>query len=100
MSPAPRKRSRAAARFTYPVLLSLLGTVLYGTAAQAATVTLEAESGRLSGGAAVSTDHSGYTGTGFVGGFTDANKGSASVSFEVNSAEAGAGSVSLRYANG
>ncbi|MFJ3700830.1 MULTISPECIES: CBM35 domain-containing protein [unclassified Streptomyces] len=100
MSPAPRKRSRAAARFIYPVLLSLLGTVLYGTAAQAATVTLEAESGRLSGGAAVSTDHSGYTGTGFVGGFTDANKGSASVSFGVTAETAGAGSVSLRYANG
>ncbi|WP_432104528.1 CBM35 domain-containing protein [Streptomyces sp. bgisy091] len=101
MSPAPGKSSRAAVRLTYPVLLSLLGTVLYGTAtARAATVTLEAESARLSGGAAVSTDHTGFTGSGFVGGFTDANKGSASVSFGVSSAEAGAGSVSLRYANG
>ncbi|MFJ8883708.1 carbohydrate-binding protein [Streptomyces sp. NPDC102402] len=101
MSPAPRMRSRAAARLTYPVLLALLGTALYGTAsAQAASVTLEAESARLSGGAAVSTDHGGYTGSGFVGGFTDANKGSASVSFGVDSAEAGAGTVALRYANG
>ncbi|MFJ4837665.1 carbohydrate-binding protein [Streptomyces sp. NPDC088746] len=101
MSPAPRTRSRAAARFTYPVLLSLLGTVLYGTAAaQAATTTLEAESARLSGGAAVSTEHGGYTGTGFVGGFTDANKGSASVSFGVTAEAAGSGSVSVRYANG
>ncbi|MFE6183584.1 carbohydrate-binding protein [Streptomyces sp. NPDC056465] len=101
MSPAPRKRSRAAARFTYPVLLSLLGTVLYATApAQAAAVTLEAESARLSGGAAVSTDHGGYTGTGFVGGFTDANKGAASVSFGVTAEAAGNGTVTLRYANG
>ncbi|MFF2138241.1 carbohydrate-binding protein [Streptomyces sp. NPDC058193] len=101
MSPAPRKRSRAAARFTYPVLLSLLGTVLYATApAQAAAVTLEAESARLSGGAAVSTDHGGYTGTGFVGGLTDANKGSASVSFGVTAEAAGNGTVTLRYANG
>ncbi|WP_329229215.1 carbohydrate-binding protein [Streptomyces sp. NBC_01460] len=101
MSPAPRKRSRAAVRLTFPVLVSLLGTVLYGVGgAQAATVTVEAESAQLSGGAAVSTDHSGYTGSGFVGGFTDAHKGAASVSFGVTAQAAGTGSVALRYANG
>ena len=46
-------------------------------AAQAATVHAEAENAALSGGAVVATDHTGYTGTGFVGGFVDNNKGAA-----------------------
>ncbi|MCX5140444.1 CBM35 domain-containing protein [Streptomyces sp. NBC_00338] len=100
MSPAPRKRSHAL-RTVLPLLLSMIGVLLYGAAtAQAAGATLEAESAQLSGGAAVSTEHPGYTGGGFVGGFTDANKGSASVSFTVRSEAAGAGSIAVRYANG
>ncbi|MEV7400973.1 CBM35 domain-containing protein [Streptomyces sp. NPDC091267] len=99
MSPAPRKRSHAL-RTVLPLLLSMLGVLLYGATAQAADARLEAESAQLSGGAAVSTEHPGYTGSGFVGGFTDANKGKASVSFAVQSGAAGAGSVSVRYANG
>ncbi|MGW1466986.1 CBM35 domain-containing protein [Streptomyces sp. NPDC002308] len=103
MSPAPRRRPRAV-RLAVPLLLSMLGALLLGATttatAEAATTALEAESAQLSGGAAVSTEHSGYTGTGFVGGFTDAHKGAASVSFAVQSSAAGAGSLSLRYANG
>ncbi|MGW4803265.1 carbohydrate-binding protein [Kitasatospora sp. NPDC004272] len=62
--------------------------------------TLEAESAALTGGAAVAADHAGYTGTGFVGGYTDGNKGNASTAFSVTSAAAGSGSVAIRYANG
>jgi hypothetical protein len=61
---------------------------------------LEAESAALAGGAAVATDHSGFTGTGFVGGYTDANKGNANTTFTVTGAGAGAGTVQIRYANG
>ncbi|GAA3595244.1 CBM35 domain-containing protein [Kribbella ginsengisoli] len=61
---------------------------------------LEAESATLSGGAVVATDHPGYTGSGFVGGYTDANKGNAATTFTVSSSMAGDSAVSLRYANG
>lgn len=48
----------------------------------------------------VQTDHSGYTGTGFVGGFIDANKGNAQTAMTVNVATAGSYTLGLRYANG
>ncbi|WP_282203867.1 carbohydrate-binding protein [Kitasatospora fiedleri] len=73
-------------------------TATTGTAPQGGT--LEAESAALSGGAVVAADHSGYTGSGFVGGFTDGNKGNATAAFTVPSGQAGTGSVTLRYANG
>jgi hypothetical protein len=60
----------------------------------------EAESAALSGGAVVASDHSGYTGTGFVAGYTDTNKGGAATTFTVTAAVAGPAAVSLRYANG
>ena len=60
----------------------------------------EAESAALSGGAAIESDHTGYTGSGFVGGFTDGNKGNAQTQFTVTSSAAGTASVALRYANG
>ncbi|WP_426514149.1 carbohydrate-binding protein [Dactylosporangium sp. McL0621] len=66
------------------------------TVSSAASSGLEAESAALSGGAAVATDHSGYTGTGFVGGYTDANKGNAATTFTVPATS----SLTLRYANG
>ncbi|MEV0094108.1 CBM35 domain-containing protein [Streptomyces sp. NPDC050738] len=97
ISSRPRQGSRLLA---LPLLLALLCTFfVYGQQAHAAAA-LEAESAQLSGGAAVSTEHPGYTGTGFVGGYTDGNKGNASTSFAVTSAAAGDGSVSIRYANG
>lgn len=62
--------------------------------------TFEAESAALSGGTAVATDHSGYNGSGFVGGYTDGNKGNAATTFTVSRTAAGATPVALRYANG
>lgn len=61
---------------------------------------LEAESGALSGGAVVATDHTGYTGSGFVGGFTDGNKGAARVAVQAIVGTAGSYDLALRYANG
>ncbi len=72
--------------------------VLSPAAVSAAVV--EAESGTLAGGALVQTDHTGYTGSGFVGGFTDANKGNARVALTVNVATAGTYALALRFANG
>jgi hypothetical protein len=60
----------------------------------------EAENATLSGGAAVATDHTGYSGTGFVAGFTDGNKGNAASTFTVSSTIADAAPVALRYSNG
>lgn len=62
--------------------------------------TFQAESATLAGGAAVANDHTGFSGTGFVGGFTDGNAGSASVTFKVRVATAGAKDLTFRYANG
>ena len=86
------KRILAAA-----VLLALLAAP---TRATAATVTAQSESGTLAGGAVVATDHSGYTGSGFVGGFTDGNKGTATATSNVSVSAAGSYDVVLRYANG
>jgi hypothetical protein len=47
----------------------------------------------------VATDHTNYSGTGFVDKYVTLNVG-ASTTFTVNAASAGANSVSLRYANG
>ncbi|MFJ6697349.1 CBM35 domain-containing protein [Streptomyces sp. NPDC091272] len=85
------------------LLLALLCSLLYGltaTTAQAADGLLEAESAQLAGGAVQAADHTGHTGSGFVGGYTDGNKGRASTTFTVESAAAGNGSVRIRYANG
>ncbi|MFJ6615343.1 glycosyl hydrolase family 28-related protein [Streptomyces sp. NPDC091289] len=86
------------------LLLALTGAVSYSlavpTPAHAATITLEAESTTLSGGAVAEQEHSGYTGSGYVGGLTDPNKGNASITTGVRSDRAGGGSVAIRYANG
>ncbi|WP_369373184.1 CBM35 domain-containing protein [Promicromonospora sp. Populi] len=62
--------------------------------------TFEAEAATLAGGAVVATDHTGFSGSGFVGGYTDANAGSASTTFKVQVAAAGAKDLTVRYANG
>lgn len=76
------------------------GAVLPAPATAGPAGGYEAESAVLSGGATIATDHSGYTGSGFVAGYTDANKGAAATTFAVDSAAAGAAPVTLRYANG
>ena len=82
------------------LLAALLATTYLAPAPAWAADALEAENAVLSGGAVIQTDHSGYTGSGFVGGYTDGNKGNASTSFSVSSPKAGSGTVTLRYANG
>ncbi len=57
----------------------------------------EAEDAELSGNAKVDTDHQGYSGTGFVGGFWVSDS---AVTFTVNAANAGNYSVKLRYSLG
>ncbi|SDF76152.1 Carbohydrate binding module (family 35) [Lentzea fradiae] len=93
MATSPRLRALASA------LITLVATVL-PSSASAATTRLEAESATLSGGAVVQTDHTGYTGSGFVGGYTDTNRGAATTSFTWSAPAAGTYSLNLRYANG
>jgi len=79
----------------------LIATLLpVGTAHAAATTRLEAENAALSGGAAVANDHAGYSGSGFVAGYTDGNKGAASTTFTVSAATAGSYTLALGYADG
>jgi hypothetical protein len=65
--------------------------------APSATQTFDAESAALSGGAGVNTDHTGYTGSGFVDGYGTAG---ATTRFAMNVASAGVYSAALRYSNG
>ena len=82
-------------------LLVVLGFLtLLPDVAHAATTTYQAESAALSGGAVTGTDHTGYTGSGFVGGYTDTDKGNAATTFTVAAAAAGSYTLGLRYANG
>ncbi|MBC8060821.1 MAG: discoidin domain-containing protein [Clostridiaceae bacterium] len=61
------------------------------------TTKYEGESATLSGGAKINTDHSGYTGTGFVDGIQ--TSGSSQALFTVNVSTAGYYDVTLRYAD-
>ncbi|WP_335992066.1 carbohydrate-binding protein [Glycomyces sp. MUSA5-2] len=90
-----RIRHLLAALLAVPLLLGPAGTP-----AQAAQTVIEAESAALTGGARTETEHAGYSGSGYVGGFTDANKGAAAVAFTVSASRAGGHDVALRYANG
>ncbi|MFD7122580.1 family 16 glycoside hydrolase [Streptomyces sp. NPDC059922] len=64
---------------------------------EAPVTSYDAESGRLSGGADIDTEHAGYTGGGFVDGFGTQG---ATATIEVEVPAKGAYDVSLRYANG
>ena len=68
---------------------------LVGPAGQ--TTSYEAETAGLSGGAGVNTDHTGYSGTGFVDGYGTQG---ATTSFTVSAASAGQHNLALRYSNG
>lgn len=86
---------------TIVALTILVGAQLSGSIqGTAATTAYEAESAALAGGAAVASDHSGFTGTGFVAGYTDGHKGTAATTFTVDADVAGTASLALRYANG
>ncbi|GHB48809.1 hypothetical protein GCM10010377_44710 [Streptomyces viridiviolaceus] len=58
----------------------------------------EAEEARLTGTAGVNTDHSGYSGSGFVDRYN--TEGKAATTFDVTVPEAGDHDVNLRYSNG
>ncbi|MGW2400161.1 PQQ-dependent sugar dehydrogenase [Kitasatospora sp. NPDC001664] len=73
----------------------VLGTVA-APPAPAAAARYEAEGASVTKGA-VESNHTGYSGTGFVNGD---NASGSSVEFTVNAATAGAGVLSVRYANG
>ncbi|WP_333733718.1 carbohydrate-binding protein [Streptomyces sp. IBSBF 3010] len=98
------KSLKPTAAISAAMLLALTGALSYSLAtpapAYAATSTLEAESATLSGGAVSQQEHAGYTGSAYVGGLTDANKGRATIATTLQSAYAGAGTVAVRYANG
>ncbi|MCX5415427.1 right-handed parallel beta-helix repeat-containing protein [Streptomyces sp. NBC_00059] len=99
--PTPRSRNSAA---TAALLLALTGAasciVAAPAPAHAATAVLQAETAVLTGGARAESEHAGYTGTGYAGGYTDTNKGNATTTYTVPSQNAGSGSVQIRYANG
>ncbi|MGW5640239.1 right-handed parallel beta-helix repeat-containing protein [Streptomyces sp. NPDC003832] len=99
-----RTTSRPTTAATAALLLALTGATSYTLAApapaHAATAVLQSEAAALTGGARAESEHAGYTGTGYVGGYTDANKGNATTTYTVQSANAGNGSVKIRYANG
>jgi predicted cupin superfamily sugar epimerase len=97
-----RETRRRLVPLTAAAALTLAGVGVWAAAqtASAAPTTYEAENAALSGGAVVATGHTGYTGTGFVGGYTDANKGNANTTFTVSATSAGSETLTLRYANG
>ncbi|WP_394938456.1 right-handed parallel beta-helix repeat-containing protein [Psychromicrobium sp. YIM B11713] len=98
---ARRHRSRTLIAASVTVAIGVAGLIVASAAPASATSTqYEAEQATLSGGAVVATDHTGYTGSGFVGGYTDANRGTATTTFAVSAASAGTYSATLRYADG
>ncbi|RDI21531.1 carbohydrate-binding protein [Lentzea flaviverrucosa] len=76
------------------------GTIAATGPVSAAPTTHQAESAALSGGARAEIEHAGYTGSGYAGGFTDANRGAAAVTVTTSGSAAGAHRLVLRYANG
>ena len=68
----------------------------YITVTEAVTNTYEAEQANLTGGASLATDHTGFTGTGFVGGLWQ----DGAVEFNVDVETAATYDVSMKYALG
>ncbi|MEU9996598.1 cellulase family glycosylhydrolase [Streptomyces sp. NPDC050848] len=89
-----RLRSLGAAGTAAAALL--LGLATAPPAAVAAPVTHEAESATVSQGV-VESNHTGFTGSGFVN-YNNVN--GSSVQWNVNAAQAGSATLTLRYANG
>lgn len=100
MTVLSRMSRRTLALLTSIAMLSALLLALSAAPAHAATTRYEAENATRTGGAVTATDHTGYSGTAFVGGYTDSNKGTASTSFAVSASTAGTHTLGLRYANG
>ena len=96
----PRRRPVAVAVTAGTLMAAIATGILHISTASAAVSVYEAESGALSGGASVATDHAGFAGTGFVAGYTDGNKGSARTRLAVTAGTTGQNTLALRYANG
>ncbi|GAA2382452.1 hypothetical protein Cme02nite_53640 [Catellatospora methionotrophica] len=97
---APRIPARTLLAALAAAVLTLGAGLLTALPASAATTTYQAESAARSGGTVVATDHTGYTGSGFVGGYTDGNRGNANLTFTVNVSGTANRTLTLRYANG
>ncbi|MFI1171336.1 PQQ-dependent sugar dehydrogenase [Streptomyces melanogenes] len=96
----PPRPARGLARKTAAsaVLLLCAGLVqAVPQSASAAPTRYEAEKGTYSAGSTVDTNHTGYSGTGFV---NSNNAVGAYVEFTVDAAAAGNATVGIRYANG
>jgi hypothetical protein len=81
----------------------LLGTIataicLFLPSLPMAATQYEAESATRSGGAAINTNHPGFTGTGFVDGYF--NSSTAQTAFTVSASAAGSATITLRYSAG
>jgi ABC-type amino acid transport substrate-binding protein len=70
----PRTTSTILTALFAAIAVLLAMAVWSAPSASAASTVYEAESAALSGGAVVGTEHTGYTGTGFVEGYTDATR--------------------------
>ncbi len=92
----PQERQGLRRRWTW----ALLALTLPCAAAAQSLVRIEAESAALAGGAGPAADHGGYSGAGFVGGYTDGNRSRAQLSFAVDAAVSGNHTLAVRYANG
>ncbi|MBO2447577.1 PQQ-dependent sugar dehydrogenase [Actinomadura barringtoniae] len=92
-----KTRPRAVAMAVALLLVAwALSAVPAATAGAAAPVRYEAESATITQGA-VESDHTGFSGTGFVNGD---NVTGSSVEWTVNAASAGPATIALRYSNG
>jgi len=83
----------ANALFAYPLNDSGTSVVSPGS------TTYEAETAALSGGTGVATDRAGYSGGGYVAGYTDAHTGASTV-FTVSAPAADTYTIAIRYASG
>ncbi|WP_394619706.1 carbohydrate-binding protein [Lentzea sp. JNUCC 0626] len=81
------------------VAVLVAGGIAVTPTVSAAPTVYQAESGALSGGARAESEHAGYTGSGYVGGFVDSNR-SAALTVTTSGATAGSNQLVLRYANG
>jgi len=98
-SPTPARRARfGAATATLAALVAASLTI--AAPAAAAPLEYEGEAAVLAGGAGVSDNHLGYSGSGFVDGFILDHQGTAAVTFEIDVPAAGEYGLNLRYANG
>ncbi|MFT4285346.1 MAG: CBM35 domain-containing protein [Protaetiibacter sp.] len=100
MTGIPLRRSRPLALIVAIGLASAAIVATTASPAHAATTRYEAEQATLTGGATTASDHPGYSGAGFVGGYVDGNKGAATTSFAVSTTTTGSHTLALRYANG